>query len=75
MLADRGAFTTADYMVLVLVLVISAMIGAFFAYKGRKSTCNKEFLVGNRKLQVSIPSVYSTNLVSKVSPGPAVKIT
>ncbi|XP_022708703.1 sodium-coupled monocarboxylate transporter 2-like isoform X2 [Varroa jacobsoni] len=52
MLTARGTFTTADYMVLVLVLVLSALIGAFFAYKGRKSTCNKEFLVGNRKLQV-----------------------
>lgn len=54
MLTARGTFTTADYMVLVLVLVLSALIGAFFAYKGRKSTCNKEFLVGNRKLQVTV---------------------
>ena len=52
MLGPRGSFTTADYMVLVLVLVLSGAIGAFFAYKSRKSLCNKEFLVGNRKLQV-----------------------
>ena len=39
-------------MVLVLVLALSGAIGAFFAYKSRKSVNNKEFLVGNRKLQV-----------------------
>lgn len=52
MLGPRGSFTTADYMVLVLVLALSGAIGAFFAYKSRKSVNNKEFLVGNRKLQV-----------------------
>ncbi|XP_064470656.1 sodium-coupled monocarboxylate transporter 2-like [Ornithodoros turicata] len=45
-------FSIADFGVLAAVLGISALIGVYFAWKGRKSTNNKEFLVGNRRLQV-----------------------
>lgn len=45
-------FSIADYGVLVAVLGISSAIGVYFAWKDRRSTNNKEFLVGNRKLQV-----------------------
>ncbi|XP_064468934.1 sodium-coupled monocarboxylate transporter 2-like [Ornithodoros turicata] len=45
-------FVAADYCVLVIVLLISSLIGVFFAWKDRKSVNNKDFLVGNRQLQV-----------------------
>ncbi|EEC08754.1 sodium-dependent multivitamin transporter, putative [Ixodes scapularis] len=45
-------FVAADYCVLVVVLGISSAIGVFFAWKDRRSTNNKEFLIGNRKLQL-----------------------
>lgn len=45
-------FGAADYCVLVAVLGLSSFIGIYFAWKGRRSTNNKEFLVGNRQLQV-----------------------
>ncbi|KAH6931598.1 hypothetical protein HPB50_025666 [Hyalomma asiaticum] len=45
-------FHPADYGVLVAVLGISSFIGIYFAWKDRRSTNNREFLVGNRKLQV-----------------------
>ncbi|KAH6929781.1 hypothetical protein HPB50_005868 [Hyalomma asiaticum] len=45
-------FDAADYCVLVAVLGLSSFIGVYFAWKGRRSTNNKEFLVGNRQLQV-----------------------
>lgn len=45
-------FHAADYCVLVAVLGLSSFIGVYFAWKGRRSTNNKEFLVGNRQLQV-----------------------
>ncbi|XP_065280064.1 sodium-coupled monocarboxylate transporter 1-like [Dermacentor albipictus] len=45
-------FHPADYCVLVAVLGLSSFIGVYFAWKDRRSTNNKEFLVGNRQLQV-----------------------
>lgn len=45
-------FVAADYCVLVVVLGISSAIGIYFAWKDRRSTNNKEFLIGNRKLQL-----------------------
>ncbi|KAK8774869.1 hypothetical protein V5799_010598 [Amblyomma americanum] len=45
-------FDAADYCVLVAVLGVSSFIGVYFAWKDRRSTNNKEFLVGNRQLQV-----------------------
>ncbi|XP_077564135.1 sodium-coupled monocarboxylate transporter 2-like isoform X2 [Haemaphysalis longicornis] len=46
------SFHAADYAVLVAVLGLSSSIGVYFAWKDRRSTNNKEFLVGNRQLQV-----------------------
>ncbi|XP_077564130.1 sodium-coupled monocarboxylate transporter 2-like [Haemaphysalis longicornis] len=45
-------FHAADYCVLVAVLGLSSFIGVYFAWKDRRSTNNKEFLVGNRQLQL-----------------------
>uniref|UniRef100_A0A6M2D7G3 Putative sodium-dependent multivitamin transporter n=1 Tax=Rhipicephalus microplus TaxID=6941 RepID=A0A6M2D7G3_RHIMP len=45
-------FHAADYGVLVAVLGLSSFIGVYFAWKDRRSTNNREFLVGNRQLQV-----------------------
>lgn len=45
-------FHPADYGVLVAVMGLSSFIGVYFAWKDRRSTNNKEFLVGNRQLQV-----------------------
>ncbi|CAN8013898.1 unnamed protein product, partial [Ixodes persulcatus] len=71
-------FVAADYCVLVVVLGISSAIGVYFAWKDRRSTNNKEFLIGNRKLQGSqttrayssvslINVLYSSNLPSGVA--------
>ncbi|XP_077564131.1 sodium-coupled monocarboxylate transporter 2-like [Haemaphysalis longicornis] len=45
-------FHAADYCVLVVVLGLSSFIGVYFAWKDRRCTNNKEFLVGNRQLQL-----------------------
>lgn len=48
----RQNFGPVDYGVFGLFLASSAMIGAFFGWKSRKNTNNKEFLTGNRNLQM-----------------------
>ena len=45
-------FTIYDYVVFALMLVISALIGFFYAFKDRKLNNTNEFLLGGRKLQV-----------------------
>lgn len=45
-----NTFSWIDYCVFGLFLLSSALIGAYFGWKGRKSTNNKEFLTGNRNL-------------------------
>ena len=48
----RHNFGLIDYSVFIGFLLTSALIGVFFGWKGRKNTNNKEFLTGNRNLQM-----------------------
>lgn len=43
-------FSIVDYLVFVSLLVASSFIGIFFAWQGRRSVSNREFLTGNRQL-------------------------
>ncbi|OQR72568.1 sodium-coupled monocarboxylate transporter 1-like [Tropilaelaps mercedesae] len=43
-------FAALDYVVLVGFLVISTLIGIYFAWKDRRSTSNRTFLTGNKEL-------------------------
>jgi sodium-coupled monocarboxylate transporter 8/12 len=47
-----NTFHAFDYVVFGLFLCSSAVIGAFFGWKGRNSKNNKDFLTGNRNLQM-----------------------
>lgn len=46
----RNNFRAVDYAVFSVFLISSALIGVFFAWRGRNSKNNKEFLTGNRNL-------------------------
>lgn len=43
-------FGAVDYLVLILMLIISTCIGLFFAWKDRKNTDEDEFLRGYQPL-------------------------
>ncbi|XP_060701181.1 sodium-coupled monocarboxylate transporter 1-like [Hemiscyllium ocellatum] len=46
-----GEFTAGDYVVFVLMLFISALIGIYQAFKARGQQSNVQFLLGNRELR------------------------
>lgn len=48
------SFSLADYAVFGIMLVFSAFIGFFYAYKDRDQNTTHQFLLGGRNLQVSI---------------------
>lgn len=48
----KHTFAISDWIVFVTFLLSSAFIGAFFGWRGRKSKNNKDFLTGNRNLQM-----------------------
>lgn len=48
--ADIGFFTPWDYVVFAAVLLISAVIGLYYAFVGRGKTTSKEFLTGGRSM-------------------------
>ena len=48
----RANFKLGDYLVLVSVLVVSALIGIFYAWRDRKKKSNENYLTGNRNLDV-----------------------
>lgn len=50
--ALQNKFHALDYFVFGIFLLSSSLIGAFFGWKGRKSKNNKDFLTGNRNLQM-----------------------
>ena len=56
--AIKSTFGPVDYSVFGFFLLSSALIGAFFGWKGRKSSNNKEFLTGKRNL-ATFPVVMS----------------
>ena len=45
-------FSIPDYCVFFAMLLISALIGFFYAYKSKKVKNVDDFLLGGRKLQV-----------------------
>lgn len=45
-------FSAIDYVVFIGLLVVSSLIGVFFAIKDRNSKNNKDFLTGGRNLAV-----------------------
>ncbi|KAM4676278.1 sodium-coupled monocarboxylate transporter 1-like [Discoglossus pictus] len=47
---DIGLFSPWDYVVFALVLLISAVIGVYYAFAGRKNKTSKEFLTGGRSM-------------------------
>ncbi|XP_072419542.1 sodium-coupled monocarboxylate transporter 1-like [Chiloscyllium punctatum] len=46
-----GEFTVWDYVVFVLMLLVSALIGLYQAFKARHQQSNVQFLLGNRELR------------------------
>ncbi len=49
---QKNQFSVGDYVVFGLMLVISAAIGFYFAWKDRRKQNTTEFLLGNRTLQI-----------------------
>lgn len=45
-----GTFTVWDYVVFALVLLISAAIGIYYAFKGSSRETSKDFLMGGRRM-------------------------
>ena len=58
---DVGIFTGADYAVFALCLIISALIGLFFACTGNRQRTSKEFFLGDGKMS---PFPVSVSLVA-----------
>ncbi|XP_046557622.1 sodium-coupled monocarboxylate transporter 1-like [Haliotis rubra] len=52
MAAVNRSFGSADYAVFVTSLVLSAVVGIFYACKGGRQKTTGEFLMGNRDLQI-----------------------
>ena len=51
-MADSPSFHWADYLIFILVLVISTAIGIFFAWRDRKKQNAADFLLGGRKMGI-----------------------
>ena len=49
-MASNATFHWADYLLFILVLVISAAIGIFYAWKDKKKQTTANFLLGGRKM-------------------------
>jgi len=46
-------FSAIDYLVFLLMMLVSALIGFYYAYKDRNQNNTNEFLLGGRKLNVN----------------------
>jgi len=55
-------FSVYDYCVFAFMLLCSALIGVFYAFKDRNSQNTNEFLLGGRNLQVSQTKKYSETI-------------
>uniref|UniRef100_A0A6Q2XBL9 Uncharacterized protein n=1 Tax=Esox lucius TaxID=8010 RepID=A0A6Q2XBL9_ESOLU len=53
-----GSFVAADYAVFALMLLVSAVIGVYYATVGRGQSSSKEFLMGGRRM-TAIPVALS----------------
>lgn len=49
-MANEQNFSALDYVIFGLLLLISASIGVFFGFFGKKATSSKELLVADRKM-------------------------
>lgn len=49
---DVANFSTADYIVLIILLISSALIGVYYAWVDRKRTNNQEYLTGGNQLSI-----------------------
>ena len=49
---DKIVFHWADYVIFVMSLVVSAVIGIYYGCTGKKQSSVEEFLMGNRRLGV-----------------------
>ncbi|KAG1662974.1 Sodium-coupled monocarboxylate transporter 1 [Nymphon striatum] len=45
-------FSVADYVAFILMLIVSALIGVYYACTGGKQKTTSEFLVGNRSMKI-----------------------
>ena len=50
----QNNFSLADYAVFCLMLVLSALIGIYYAYTDRKKTSTDEFLLAGRNQKVRL---------------------
>ncbi len=46
-------FHWLDYVIFIVMLVVSLGIGLYHAWKGQRNNTTAEYLMGNRNLQVS----------------------
>lgn len=58
MSGNAGSLVVADYVVFALMLVVSAAVGFYFAWKSRGSESSRDFLTGGGKL-TAIPVAIS----------------
>ena len=49
-MSGQNTFHWVDYLIFVLVLVVSASIGIFYAWKDKKKQTTANFLLGGRKM-------------------------
>ena len=67
MAADRNYFHVVDYVVFILMFLVSMAIGAYFGFVGSKQKTTKEYLMGNRNMRLApvtlslVVSVVSAN--------------
>ena len=50
---SQVSFTIYDYLVFGCMLIFSALIGIYYAFKDRNTQNTSEFLLGGRNLQVN----------------------
>ena len=67
MALERNYFHAVDYVVFVLMFLVSIAIGLYFGFAGSKQKTTKEYLMGNRNMQLApvalslVVSVVSAN--------------
>ena len=48
--AIKAHFATADYVIFVLMIVVSILIGIYVGFRGLRNDSTKEYLIGGRKM-------------------------
>lgn len=62
-LVSRGQFSTVDYAIFILLIMVSVVIGISVGFKGWGKATTKDFLVGGRKMH---PIPVSMSLIGGV---------